>query len=915
MASKVVSTRTTKIVSSGGITSSSTAVSSSSNQAAVSSSSTKKSSKTYSYRSGGGPTEDSNVVIEYHTDISNLSRLEDKIRLLQEDLEYERELRQRVEREKSDFSVQVIQLQERIEEVEAGADGQIEINRKRDAELAKLRKLLEDVHLEAEQTLHLLKRKHQEAVVDFQDQIDILTKSKIKIEKERSKFQQEVYELTEQLERATVEAASNNKSVKTLNIVIQELNIKIEELNRTVIDLSSNKQRITTENIELHRSVQELKVRIEEITYISKNASSNVEEFRRKYEEEERRRHKLESEIVAISQELASLRSSYDEEVELRIDIERKYSNECATANSYKSKWEIEVRGRQEEVEEIKKKLLIRITELEETISSISLKLSGVEKQKSRLSQEVEILILDLEKSNNNHREAKSRLEIVEREHRTLIVKHEELSVLYDQSSKDLRIRSADLTKSLHDLETLKEQYERLHLEHKKLSGENGDLKATVNDLTRLKHDLELELRRLESERNELANALHESESARKDEETRFLKLSGEYQTYRTETERRLQIKEDEIDILRKTMAQEVDALNARVVEAETRLKSEVTKIKKKFQITITELEMQIDTVNKSNIDLVKINKKISIQLQELQIHYDELQRQLQQTLDQYGVAQRRLQQLIAENEEFRANLEAASRGRRNAELQLEDCVVRIKDLTTINTNISSIKSKLEQEISVIASDYDEVTKELRLADERLLKASSEVKRVTESWHEESERCIKIESIRKSLEVEVRNLSIRIESIEVNSLANTKRMIAKLESRVHDLENELDEERRRHQETIKILKKKERNVKELVLQCEEDHKNIQILQETLDKSYEKINIYKRQIGETESISQTNLSRVRRFQRELESAEERAENAESNLSVIRSKHRTFVTSQTTTLPTGEHVIIKETVTTE
>ena len=58
---------------------------------------------------------------------------------------------------------------------------QIEINRKRDAELAKLRKLLEDVHLEAEQTQHVLKKKHQEAVVDFQDQIDILTKSKTKL--------------------------------------------------------------------------------------------------------------------------------------------------------------------------------------------------------------------------------------------------------------------------------------------------------------------------------------------------------------------------------------------------------------------------------------------------------------------------------------------------------------------------------------------------------------------------------------------------------------------------------------------------------------------------------------------------------------------------------------------------------------
>lgn len=55
---------------------------------------------------------------------------------------------------------------------------QFEINRKRDTELTKLRKLLEDVHLESEETAHLLKRKHQEIVVDFQEQIDQLTKSK-----------------------------------------------------------------------------------------------------------------------------------------------------------------------------------------------------------------------------------------------------------------------------------------------------------------------------------------------------------------------------------------------------------------------------------------------------------------------------------------------------------------------------------------------------------------------------------------------------------------------------------------------------------------------------------------------------------------------------------------------------------------
>ncbi len=57
---------------------------------------------------------------------------------------------------------------------------QMEINKKRDAELAKLRKLLEDVHLESEETAHMLRKKHQEAVVDLQDQLELLAKAKSK---------------------------------------------------------------------------------------------------------------------------------------------------------------------------------------------------------------------------------------------------------------------------------------------------------------------------------------------------------------------------------------------------------------------------------------------------------------------------------------------------------------------------------------------------------------------------------------------------------------------------------------------------------------------------------------------------------------------------------------------------------------
>lgn len=59
----------------------------------------------------------------------------------------------------------------------------------------------------------------------------------------------------------------------------------------------------------------------------------------------------------------------------------------------------------------------------------------------------------------------------------------------------------------------------------------------------------------------------------------------------------------------------EIEQLNARVVEAEMKLKTEVQRIKKKMQIQITELELALDVANKNNIDLQKTIKKQALTL------------------------------------------------------------------------------------------------------------------------------------------------------------------------------------------------------------------------------------------------------------------------------------------------------------
>merc|ERR1711931_245512 len=149
-----------------------------------------------------------------------------------------------------------------------------------------------------------------------------------------------------------------------------------------------------------------------------------------------------------------------------------------------------------------------------------------------------------------------------------------------------------------------------------------------------------------------------------------------------------------------------------------------------------------------------------------------------------------------------------------------------------------------------------------------------------------------------------------------NTVASSKRMIQKMELRIEELEILLEKEKKTHVETTTMLHKKETSVKALLLQSEEDRKNILILQESLDKLNEKIKMYKRQLEEQESISNSNIMRVKKFQRELESSEARAEEAESTLNQFRSRERVFAAASARSEKVQDveerEVVVKKTV---
>ena len=57
---------------------------------------------------------------------------------------------------------------------------QIELNKKREAEVSKLRKDLEESKIQQDATVGSLKKKHQDAIAEMSEQIDQLGKMKAK---------------------------------------------------------------------------------------------------------------------------------------------------------------------------------------------------------------------------------------------------------------------------------------------------------------------------------------------------------------------------------------------------------------------------------------------------------------------------------------------------------------------------------------------------------------------------------------------------------------------------------------------------------------------------------------------------------------------------------------------------------------
>merc|ERR1719281_2425049 len=297
------------------------------------------------------------------------------------ELQAERQARAKAERQRSDLAREIEQLGERYDEASGATVAQVELNKKREAEIVKLRKDVEESNIANASVLGNLKRKQGDSVLEMQEQIDALCKMKAKIEKDKQTIMAEIADARAATDEVVRSQSSADKSNKALLDQLNAANKKVDAANLTLGDFGMSKNKIANENSELLRIVGDLENNLNMLAKAKSALAAQLNDVKALCDNEARERQLLLGKFRNLEHEVDGAKEALDEEVSGRENILRltakaegdaaamrqKYEQEAVAkaegdAAAMRQKYEQDAVAKAEELEMTKMKLSARNT-------------------------------------------------------------------------------------------------------------------------------------------------------------------------------------------------------------------------------------------------------------------------------------------------------------------------------------------------------------------------------------------------------------------------------------------------------------------------------------------------------------------------------------------------------------------------
>jgi len=148
----------------------------------------------------------------------------------------------------------------------------------------------------------------------------------------------------------------------------------------------------------------------------------------------------------------------------------------------------------------------------------------------------------------------------------------------------------------------------------------------------------------------------------------------------------------------------------------------------------------------------------------------------------------------------------------------------------------------------------------------------------------------KLENAKMMLERQNKEMKAKLAELEQQMRTHSKATFAALESKVANLEEQLDGEARERQNLARANRRVEKRLKEFMMQAEDEKRHADQYKDQVDKVNARVKALKRQLDEAEEECTRINAQKRKIQREYDESTEQTESLQREIEQLKSRLR-------------------------
>ncbi|MCJ8744151.1 hypothetical protein PDJAM_G00115400 [Pangasius djambal] len=557
------------------------------------------------------------------------------------------------------------------EEQEAKAELQRAMS-KANSEVAQWRTKYETDAIQRTEELEEAKKKLAQRLQEAEETIEAVNSKCASLEKTKQRLQGEVEDLMIDMERANALAANLDKKQRNFDKVLAEWKQKYEESQAELEGAQKETRSLSTELFKMKNSFEEALDHLETLKRENKNLQQEISDLTEQLGETGKTIHELEkakktvesekseiqtaleeaegtleheeSKILRVQLELTQVKSEIDRKLaEKDEEMEQIKRNSQRVIESMQSTLDSEVRSRNDALR-IKKKMEGDLNEMEIQLSHANRQAAEAQKQLRNVQGQLKDAQLHLDEALRGQEDMKEQVAMVERRNNLMLAEIEELRAALEQTERGRKVAEQELVDASERVGLLHSQNTNLINTKKKLEADLVQIQGEVDDTIQEARNAE------EKAKKAITDAAMMAEELKKEQDT-----SAHLERMKKNLEvtvKDLQHRLDEAENLAlKGGKKQLQKLEARIhelegeVEVEQRRGAEAIKGVRKYERRVKELTYQTEEDKKNVNRLQDLVDKLQLKVKAYKRQAEEAEEQANTHLSRFRKVQHELEE------------------------------------------------------------------------------------------------------------------------------------------------------------------------------------------------------------------------------------------------------------------------------